>query len=110
MVISGARPSATGASVRLFTSRIPPADNELARQGLSKRRSTTMAEHDAIRERSSKKCIGCATLSPEAEGEYALIREGWRVTVGKDETGRKASDWWCPTCFAKTKPKAPKRS
>jgi hypothetical protein len=69
-----------------------------------------MAEHDAIRDRLNKKCTGCAITSPEANGEYALIREGWRVTVGKDETGRKASDWWCPTCFAKTKPKALKRS
>jgi hypothetical protein len=45
-----------------------------------------------------KSCARCAAVPPHVDGEFALIRAGWRLTRPKEESGAKAM-WWCPACF-----------
>jgi hypothetical protein len=48
-----------------------------------------------------KSCAGCAAVPPHVDGDFALIRAGWRLTRPsrpKQEADRKPM-WWCPTCF-----------
>ena len=55
-----------------------------------------------------KKCEGCSLSSPKVEGEFALIRAGWRLTRDEDEADRKkAVVWWCPACFERRRPRSP---
>jgi len=53
-----------------------------------------------------KRCEGCSLSSPRVEGEFALIRAGWRLTRAEDEADRKAMIWWCPACFERRRARA----
>jgi hypothetical protein len=53
-----------------------------------------------------KTCAGCGATPPKVDGEFALIRAGWRLTRPKDQTSRQAPEWWCRTCFERRRARA----
>jgi hypothetical protein len=48
-------------------------------------------------------CIDCGESSPEAESQYTLIKQGWRVVPVKEDTGRIAGEWRCNACWQRYK-------
>ena len=52
-------------------------------------------------------CVGCNAIAPATETNYTLIsqRHGWRLTRATTSTGRKISEWRCPECFEKYRPR-----
>ena len=62
-----------------------------------------MDSREMTRDENQTRCHGCRTIAPQADGEFALIRSGWRLTVDRDGSGQKTLDWWCPACFAKNR-------
>ena len=52
-----------------------------------------------------KSCAGCAAEPPAVDGDFALIRAGWRLTRPRDADRRQAR-WWCPACSERRRTKA----
>jgi hypothetical protein len=51
-----------------------------------------------------QKCISCARLSPETNGDSTLTTSyGWRIRKGTDEAGNTVIEWRCPPCWQRFK-------
>jgi hypothetical protein len=44
-----------------------------------------------------QKCVACARLSPETNGESTLTTSyGWRIRKATDDAGNSTIEWRCP--------------
>lgn len=51
-----------------------------------------------------EKCVGCAKMSPETNGEHTLTTSyGWRIRKAFDAAGAPFVEWRCPTCWQRFK-------
>src|SRR4051812_19630662 len=47
-----------------------------------------------------KVCLGCGKLAPPTNDQSLIgVRHGWRLTIGRDDAGRKTPEWRCSSCF-----------
>src|SRR5262245_16005215 len=50
-------------------------------------------------------CAGCGQLAPQTtDDSRTSARYGWRLTLGRDASGRKIPEWRCARCSAKPRP------
>jgi hypothetical protein len=45
-------------------------------------------------------CTDCGVSSHEADSQYTLIKEGWRVVQAQGAANKSAGEWRCSACWA----------
>jgi len=60
------------------------------------------ATTDDATSKASPPCTNCGALAPTVDSDSSLIsKQGWRLVLETDATGRRLGAWSCPTCWSR---------